>query len=556
MNSRCVSRLIWWLAAICCLSGPAAALPAQGANEPELIRERIEQLREGNELVVGGEAIASVIVLPALYEQNEYRRIWTNDDSIEQLLHALRNIEQDCLDARDYHLQALEKLRTPDDGRVTDPVRQAELDLLLTDSLVRLGYHLLFGKVDPVALDADWNMKHQINRLDDVLAYQSAITNGTLGSLIDGMRPAHPFYGNLKKTLARYRELADSGGWPEVPAGKTLKEGMSDPRLEVLGERLHITGDMPDPVVESMEYDQYLIEAVKRFQSRHGLDVDGITGPGTLRALNVPVQDRMDQLCVNLERARWVLHKVEEEALIVDIAGFNVMYQRNGEPVWNSRVQVGKPYRKTPVFKSKIRYLVMNPTWTVPPTILVEDILPAVKMNPGYLKEKNIRVLTHEGGVIDESDIDWSRYSGLDFPYLLRQDPGPSNAVGRIKFMFPNDHLVYLHDTPNKSLFDRSERAFSSGCIRVERPYSLAELLLDNSEKWSREAIVREIETAETRTVFLPQPVTVMLLYWTADIDDEGRVVFKKDIYDRDPPILAGLRSEFSFRRDAIFRQE
>ena len=141
------------------------------------------------------------------------------------------------------------------------------------------------------------------------------------------MRPTHPFYGNLKKTLARYRELADSGGWPEVPAGKTLKEGMSDPRLAVLGERLHITGDMPDPVVESMEYDQPLIEAVKRFQSRHGLDVDGITGPGTLHALNVPVQDRIDQLCVNLERARWVLHKVEEEALIVDIAGFNVMYQ-------------------------------------------------------------------------------------------------------------------------------------------------------------------------------------------------------------------------------------
>jgi murein L,D-transpeptidase YcbB/YkuD len=195
----------------------------------------------------------------------------------------------------------------------------------------------------------------------------------------------------------------------------------------------------------------------------------------------------------------------------------------------------------------------MNPTWTVPPTILRNDILPAIKRDIGYLKEKNMRVLDFSGNTVDPTTIDWSKYSGPDLPYLIRQDPGPHNALGRIKFMFPNKHLVYLHDTPSKSLFERTERAFSSGCIRIENPYEFAELLLDDTPTWNQAAIQQAIDSRETKSVSLPRPVTVILLYWTVAADNHSDAMFKQDIYDRDPPILAALNKPFSFRHSPIF---
>jgi murein L,D-transpeptidase YcbB/YkuD len=198
-----------------------------------------------------------------------------------------------------------------------------------------------------------------------------------------------------------------------------------------------------------------------------------------------------------------------------------------------------------------MKYLVFNPTWTVPPTILAKDILPKVAKNPGYLSEKNIQVLDRNGNPVDPASIDWSSYSSRRFPYVLRQNPGHDNSLGRAKFMFPNPYSVYLHDTPSTELFDRTERAFSSGCIRVDDPLKLAELLLDDSQQWSREAIERVIESGKTQTVFLSKPVAVLLLYWTAEELQDGTVRFRKDIYGRDNQILKSLNSPFQFRAPA-----
>jgi len=220
---------------------------------------------------------------------------------------------------------------------------------------------------------------------------------------------------------------------------------------------------------------------------------------------------------------------------------------RNGQTVWNARAQVGKPYRETPVFRSTMKHLVFNPTWTVPPTILAEDILPRVKRDPDYLRHKNIEVINRKGKVINPKSINWSKYTARNFPYQLRQGPGPSNALGRVKFMFPNQHLVYLHDTPSKSLFDRAERTFSSGCIRTEDPFTLAELLLDDKSNWNQESIRKVIDSKKTRTVRLTKPLSVMLLYWTVDVDDQGIVNFKKDVYGRDKRIIAALHGDFVF---------
>lgn len=521
----------------------------------EFVRERVELVRSGNGLVIEGSHIASVIVLPALYEQRGYQLVWSNPESVKQFVDIARSIGADGLVPDDYHLAQIESLQkkfaTSGDP---DPALRADLDLLLTDGLVRLGYHMLIGKVDPVELDSNWNMDRTLDGLDPVLEMARAIDTGTIDELYRELEPQADYYQAMKGALKRYRDIEAAGGWDPVPPGETLKPGMSDPRVVALRKRLIATGDMPNTGAESPEYDEAVEAGVKAFQRRHTLDDDGVAGPATLDAMNVPVEARIDQIRVNLERGRWVLHDLPDEYVIVNIAGFNVRYIRDGDIVWKSRAQVGKPYRKTPVFRSEIKYLDINPTWTVPPTILRKDILPRVKKDPGYLAGKNMRVLDRQGTPVDVSTIDWSRYPANPFPYLIRQEPGPTNALGQIKFMFPNKHLVYLHDTPSKSLFDRTERAFSSGCIRVQNPFEFAELLLDDRSKWDQAAIEEVVEGRKTQSVRLPRPVEVLLLYWTATVDDEGNVIFRKDIYNRDPAILTGLDSRFKFRSRPVIK--
>ncbi len=538
-----------------CLLCFPVLLTAAETGVQDQIQRYVSRIQAGGDTSVEGEAVASVQVLPALYEQRNYTRIWTRQDSVEQLFATLENIDEDGLDAADYHTDKLQKLRAQLAETATpEPGLAAAYDILLTDSLVRLGYHLLVGKVDPVELDGNWNMEYTIGDLDTALALATAIEQGTVTRLVDRLRPQHRVYANLKAALARYREIELRGGWNPVPAGPTLKPGMTDARVADLRRRLAASGDLPSGDLSSTLFDDDLEAGVKRFQQLHGLEADGLVGKGTLAAMNVPVEDRVDQIRVNLERARWVLQKLPDEYVMTDIAGFQVTYVRDGEVIWRSRAQVGKPYRKTPVFRSQITYLDINPTWTVPPTILYKDIIPKLKKDPGYLKKKDMRVLQRNGKPVDASKIDWSKYAGRGFPYMIRQNPGPKNALGRIKFMFPNKHAVYLHDTPSKSLFGRAERAFSSGCIRVENPYDFAVLLLKD-DRWSKDRILEVVDSKKTTSVQLPSPVTVILLYWTVNADADGNVVFKKDIYNRDGRVLAGLKRPFRFRKSPILDQ-
>jgi L,D-transpeptidase YcbB len=533
-----------------------SAQPAPGATmtpQADAIRARIEQIRAGSTLTVSGQKVSSTLVLPALYERRDYAPMWNNPLAARQLITALQQADSDGLDNNDYHLPALLALQTNNPG--PDPATAAGLDILKTDALIRLGYHLLAGKVDAEALDANWNMTQTIGDLETILSMSEAIESARIPQLIERLRPDHPYYANLRQGLARYRAIRDRGGWPSVPSGPTLKPGMTDPRVPVMRKRLSVTGELASSELDSDSYDEALAAAVKRFQQHHGLTADGVIGPATLAAMNVAVQARIDQIKVNLERARWVLHDLPKDVLITDIAGFEVSYRRGGKIVWATRAQVGKPYRKTPVFKDQIRYLEVNPTWTVPPTILRQDILPKLARDPGYLRQNDMQVLTHDGQRVDPSSINWSLYPKQNFPYLLRQNPGPSNALGRIKFMFPNKHAVYLHDTPSRNLFERDQRAFSSGCVRVLHPFELAELLLDDPE-WTQARIKEVVKSKQTTRINLKNPVTVVLMYWTVNITNDGGLVFKPDIYNRDPAVLAGLTQPFSFRDTPILEDQ
>jgi murein L,D-transpeptidase YcbB/YkuD len=533
-------------------SASAQEDPVQAA-----LHARIEQLRTAGRLSIGDANIAAVRVLPEFYQQRTFDRAWTNPATVNDLLRAIDDSEMDGLMPQDYHRESLHDLQRQIGAVASPPPQQlADLDLLLTDAFLRLGYHMLFGKVDPERLDPNWNLARDLGNLDPVLAIQDAIDSSAPYQFIASLKPQTRYYTTLKETLVHYRRVASSGGWQAIPEGATLRQGMTDARIPLLRQRLAVTGDLPEAAVTSSAlFDEPLAEAVSRFQRRHHLAADGVVGTGTLTALNVPVEARIDQIRVNLERGRWVLHDLEDAFLIVNIAGFFVAYVKDRAVVWQSRVQVGKPYRKTPIFKSEMKYLVFNPTWTVPPTILAQDMLPAVKRNPTYLQDKNIHVIDANGKAVDQSTLNWSQYTARNFPYTLRQEPGANNALGVVKFIFPNKHLVFLHDTPSKSLFEKETRTFSSGCIRVENPLALAELLLDDSATWNQARIAEVINSQETKTVYLRQPLPVLLLYWTAMVDTDDQVHFIPDVYDRDAAILEDLNAAFRLRQRDVERQ-
>ncbi len=352
---------------------------AQTQRPQHRIRIQIESLRRFGELTVGNARIASKRVLPAFYEQRQFRPAWSAT-AVDELLRAIRQSEQDGLDPEDYHLAALNRMRAESnpDGQHT-----ADLDLLQTDAIIRLGYHLLVGKVDPERLDSNWNLSYDINRLDPAAMLQAMLDAGSVYQGIEKLKPQHHYYPRLKDVLAAYRGIQSQGGWRPIPLGETLKRGMTDDRAALLRQRLAVTGDLPAGMeTSSTVFDDALEAAVKRFQQRHRLEVDGVVGPDTFAALNTPVAQRIDQLRVNLERTRWVLHGLPETYVVVNIADFKVYLIRHGALVWETLAVVGSNFHKTPVFKANMTYLVFNPTWTSPRSITVKEMLPKVKRDP------------------------------------------------------------------------------------------------------------------------------------------------------------------------------
>jgi L,D-transpeptidase YcbB len=353
---------------------------------------------------------------------------------------------------------------------------------------------------------------------------------------------AHGFmYENLRDWLLHYRTIAAAGGWSPVSPGPTLRPADRSPRVAEVRSRLRAEGFATHASAADL-YDDALAVRVRDFQTRYGLLVDGVIGRATLAVMNVPAQSRVDQIRVNLERLRWVARDWEHRFIGVNIAGFRVYYIEGDRVRWSSRAVVGRAYRQTPTFRSTLTHLVLNPDWTVPPTILKNDTLPAIAADPAYLQQQKMDVIDAQGRVVDPAIIDWSRYPRAAFPYQIRQRPGPENALGRIKFMFPNEHFVYLHDTPAQQLFEVSERSFSSGCIRIERPLELASRVLQDVPQWHSAALEQEIADGRTRTIRVATPVPVLVAYFTAiAFRDAPGFTLLNDIYRRDPAILAAL---------------
>ena len=346
----------------------------------------------------------------------------------------------------------------------------------------------------------------------------------------------------LQVELQRHLARADAGGWPRVPDGPTLRPGAADPRLAILARRLAISEDLPEDIrpVSTSEYDEMLEHAVRRFQERHALEVDGLVGRATLRALNVPIEQRIDQIRVNIGRMRRFLDEPMDRLLVVNIAAFKAYVIRDGAVVWTTKVIVGESRYATPEFRSELESVVFNPAWSIPRSIARNEMLPTIKNDPDFFRKGGYELYDLEGKPVDPAGGHWGTVFHGNFPFTLVQQPGPQNQLGQIKFMFPNDYAVCMHDTPAKALFEKAVRAFSHGCIRVQEPRALAEVILD-TDGWTRQRIDSQIESGETRSLALSEPLPFYVLYWTAEVDDAGRLHFYPDLYKRDGRAVKAL---------------
>ena len=417
--------------------------------------------------------------------------------------------------------------------------------IVLSDALARLLYQLYFGKVAPNGLDASWNFARPVLSDDPVKIISAAIAEGNVTGVIEKARLSHPFYQSLKATLQAYTQYQVGGGWPQLASGPPVKPGATDARIPMLRQRLAITGEYAiDGDPQSSVLDPKLTDALRSFQKSHGLEAEGMFGPQTHAALNVSVAQRIEQIRINLERARWVLRAIGDEMIVVNIAGFYLRVILDGKPVWGTRVIVGQTYHKTPIFTEAMKSVVLNPDWTVPRSIVRNEIFAKASADPGYLSAGNY-TLTSKTGPVDPASIDWTQWTGATFPYGVVQRPGPKNALGLVKFLFPNKYSVYLHDTPSRGLFGKSGRTFSHGCIRVEDPMKLAEIILGNRLGWDRTKIDGIVASGKLTSVNLPKPLPVLLLYWTVDPQADGSAHFYQDIYGRDARLLKALNAEF-----------
>lgn len=517
------------------LTGVTSCGGPSSANVADSLRTRVQTL-EATPTVVDRRLLQPAAV--RAYYAKHPAQAWSGG-RVDQVIEAIRNVEQDGLTPSDYHLDAIQSLR---EGKEHSAGSEANLDLLLTDAVAGMIDHLRYGRVRPVSLNPAWNVdpRDGAPALDSLLALVAA--DRSPRDALAGMRPQHFIYQGLVAELGRLEEIEKAGGWPRVPDGPKLSPGARNARVAALRRRLADPGGRAAAVRDSARYDTALVAAVREFKRNHRLNDDGVVDAGTLAALNTPVGERIAQVRVNLERARWVLGKLadQDEFLLVNLPAFKTYLIRGGKVAWEARVQIGQEARQTPTFRAQLRTIVFNPSWTVPPTILAEDVLEGIRKGKDMIAEKKLKVLDAQGQEVDPGSVDWASADPNSFPYTLRQPPGPGSALGRIKFEFPNPYTIYLHDTPNRNLFKSESRTFSSGCIRVENPEQLAALLLDGQDGWNPAKIQEAIATEQTQNVQLERRPPVLIVYWTVTVGASG-VRYGPDVYALDPPLAAAL---------------
>ena len=504
-----------------------------------LIKQRIIEWKFPSKINVRGERIYAAVLVESFYKGRTYLPAWSQNGlmvQVEPLIRAVEDAYGDGLTPDYYHLSLIRSLvEKVGQELAPDPILLSDLDILLTDAFLALGCHLSAGCVNPVTIETEWFAKSL--KVDVSAVLEQALNKKQIREALMGLRPQKDIYDRLRLALAWYRVLLSKGEWQLISTGPSLKKGSKSDRVVELRKRLTASGDLPtDEGTVSDVFDEKVEQSIIVFQKCHGLECDGIVGRNTFNALNVPLKQRIRQMELNMERLRWILGNIEERFIVVNIANFQLDVIENDKSILSMKVVVGKPYQRTPIFTSKMTYIVINPAWNIPDSIARKEILKKIEKNPNYLAEQNIKVLEEVKG------------SRKGLPYRFRQEPGPLNPLGTIKFMFPNEYDVYLHDTSAKRLFSENVRTFSHGCTRIEKPLELAEYLFRDDPRWSRKELVAAIEKGTEQTVMIPHPVNVHFLYLTAWVDESGSVQFRNDVYGRDKSLDDALRKKPALR--------
>jgi L,D-transpeptidase YcbB len=528
--------------------------PVQDDGLSSLIQKRIAEWKTSEKETAGGERIFSAVLAESFYKARNYQPAWSENGRLTQVDTLIRAVDEaygDGLSPDYYHLSLIKSL-VDKVGKESNPdsMQLSDLDILMTDAFLTLGCHLSAGCVNPVTIETKWFAKSL--KVDVSAVLEQALRKKQIREALTGLRPQKDIYNRLRLALARYRDDSSKTEWPRVSAGPKIKMGSKSGRVAELRKRLEASSDMTvDQTTVRDLFDDNLEQAVILFQKCHGLDPDGVVGRETINALNVPLRQRVRQLELNMERLRWILGGLEERFIVVNIADFQLDVIEKDKSVLSIKVVVGRPYQKTPIFTARMTGIVINPAWNIPDSIARKEILKKINEDPKYLSDQNIKIFRGwepQEEAIDPEDIDWSKVSEKSLPYRFRQEPGPLNPLGNLKFMLPNEFDVYLHDTPSKGLFSRSTRTFSHGCIRIEKPLELAEYLLRDDPRWSLKELSAAIETGAEQIVTIPNPVRVHFLYLTAWVDDKGIVQFRNDIYGRDAGLDEALRRTPSFQ--------
>jgi len=485
------------------------------------------------------------------YERRDFAPAWIKGTAplpqVAELIAALNTAVKEGLDPQLYNVALLEQRRQDaTKGFLTkkgfEPSEAGGLDVWLTYLYMKYASDLADGLSDLAQADPKWQIRPE--KFDPAGQLESALRDNRVGASLGELTPGNPQYQALRTILGEYRAQAAKGGWPAVARQTKLKPGQTSPVVAAIAKRLVASGDYTGavPPGHGGAYSRDLQEAVKRFQRRHGLADDGVINAAVVAEMNVPIAQRIQQIEMNLERWRWLPRDLGDRYILVNIPEYRLEVWDHGQVPVSMRVVVGKQDTQTPIFNDEMTYVVFSPYWNVPPDIAQGETLPEMLKDSSFLDRNNMEVLDKSGQPIDPSSID----SSDPARYRFRQKPGAQNSLGLVKFMFPNQFNVYLHDTPADSLFARASRSFSHGCVRLENPMALAEYVLHDQQEWTREKITDAMHAEEERTVKLKKPIPVYLGYWTARVSADGVMQFRKDVYGIDSRLTTLLADRLS----------
>ncbi len=540
------------LCTVICRNRRAAAEKSLLSQIQENLRGRLNKGEIPPEACVGNDLILASALVREFYHGRQYQPVWSRKgsllSSVQSLVTSIQAAEEEGLVPGDYHFDSiltnLKEFARLSGGalRQRAPVL-SDLELLLTDAFFVLATHLVQGKVDPDTTETEWEAP--CRSLDVLQLFQESLASGRIAESLQSLLPQHGYYAGLKQALRRYKEFVRKNDWPRISSGLDLKSGNKGKRVEDLRKRLIKEGYNASVMLAASDvFDHDTELAICRFQEKHGLHQTGVVDEATLKALNTSAEERLRQIEVNLERWRWLPHDLGPRYAVVDAASFELFVVDRFETVLSMKIVVGMLTWQTPVFSSRITDIVINPYWYSPSRVLLKELINYIKADPNYLTNNKMKLMRGWGKEeieVDLKTLDLDKVNPKNLDFYLRQEPGPLNLLGRIKFSMPNRYTVYLHDTPYQSDFGQFTRTFSHGCIRIAKPVDFSLFLLQDPTEWNAEKIAECIDREVEQTIPVKNPLAVHVFYGTAWPLEHGSVQFRPDLYENDKLVAEAL---------------